>query len=378
MKNIAILGSTGSIGTQALEVAAMHSDKIRIVGISAAKNASLLLDQIIKFKPILASIEDEEAYNLIKNDVPAHTKLLLRGNSEIAQMEQAQMLLVSVVGIAGLPYVMQGINCKKQIALANKEALVCGGELVMSASKENGAVIYPVDSEHSAIFQCLQGRADNEIKQIILTASGGPFKFYSKEQLANVTPKEALKHPTWNMGKKITIDCATLMNKGLEVIEAKWLFNVPLEKIHPIIHPESIVHSCVEYNDGAVIAQMGKPSMKLPILYAFLYPHRFDCGAGSLDLAQTGKLNFFEPDREKFPCLQLAFEAQKIGGNIPCALNAANEVAVKLFLEEKIGFCDIPKLIEHTIFNTELIKTPCIDDIYQTDLSVRRRILSEV
>lgn len=376
MKNISILGSTGSIGTQALEIVRMYPERLNIVGLSAKSNAELLLKQIIEFKPIIASIEDESAYNSIKDKIPENTRLICGKNSmiEVAEIPEAEIILVSVVGIAGLPAVMAGLNAKKKIALANKEALVCGGNLVMNKAKENGDIIYPVDSEHSAIFQCLQGRGDNQIKNILLTASGGPFRNATKEELKNVTVADALKHPTWNMGRKITIDSATLMNKGLEVIEASWLFDVKGDKIKPVIHPESIVHSCVEFEDGAVIAQMGQPDMKLPIMYAFEYPKRFYSGADFLDLATKGKLTFFEPDKEKFPCLGLAFKALEMGGNIPCALNAANEVAVDMFLNEKIGFCDIPVMIEHTIFNTETIKNPTIDDIYNTDSEVRLKL----
>ncbi len=377
MKNIAILGSTGSIGTQALEIVRMYPQKFNIVGLAAKSNAKLLLKQIIEFKPVLASIEDIDAYNSIKDEVPPQTALICQkdGMIRIAQMEQAEILLVSVVGIAGLPAVVAGLKAKKKIALANKEALVTGGKIVSDLVKANNDIIYPVDSEHSAIFQCLQGNKNNEINKIILTASGGPFRKYEKDQLVNVKACDALKHPTWNMGKKITIDCSTLMNKGLEVIEAKWLFDVSVEKIKPIIHPESVVHSAVEYKDGAVVAQMGEPDMKLPIMYAFEYPDRVYSGANFLDLAKRGTLNFFEPDYDKFPCLQLAFDAIKMGGNIPCALNAANEVAVDLFLNDKIGFCDIPKMIEHTIFNTEIIKNPTIEDIYETDLMVRQKLV---
>lgn len=377
MKNIAILGSTGSIGTQALEIARMYPEKFNIVGLAAKSNAKLLLKQIIEFKPVLASIEDIYAYNSIKDNVPPETALVCQkdGMIRIAQMEQAEILLVSVVGIAGLPAVVAGLKAKKKIALANKEALVTGGKLVSDLVKANNDIIYPVDSEHSAIFQCLQGNQDNEIKKIILTASGGPFRTFEKSQLINVKATDALKHPTWNMGKKITIDCATLMNKGLEVIEAKWLFDVDVEKVMPIIHPQSVVHSAVEFTDGAVVAQMGEPDMKLPIMYAFEYPKRVYSGADFLDLAKRGHLDFYEPDYDKFPCLALAFESMKMGGNIPCALNAANEVAVEMFLNDKVGFCDIPKMIEHTIFNTEIIKNPTIEDIYETDRFVRESFL---
>jgi 1-deoxy-D-xylulose-5-phosphate reductoisomerase len=379
MKNIVILGSTGSIGTQALEIARMYPEKFRIVGLAAKQNAELLLKQIIEFKPIMASIENIDAYNLIKDRIPMETAFICDkdGIARLAQMPEADTVLVSVVGIAGLPAVVAGLKAKKKIALANKEALVTGGKIVSDLVKANNDIIYPVDSEHSAIFQCLQGNNENKINKIILTASGGPFRCYEKDQLKSVSFRDALKHPTWNMGKKITIDCATLMNKGLEVIEAKWLFDVDVEKIHPIIHPESVVHSAVEFEDGAIVAQMGEPDMKLPIMYAFEYPKRFYSGANFLDLAKRGTLHFFEPDYEKFPCLKLAFEAIKMGGNVPCALNAANEVAVDLFLNEKIGFCDIPDMIEHTIFNMNIIKEPTIDDIYETDLLVRRSFKQE-
>ncbi len=374
MKNIAILGSTGSIGTQALDIVRMYREKFNIVGLSAKSNAELLLKQIIEFKPDIASIENEDAYNSIKDKVPPQTALICGKDAmlRVAEADNAEILLVSVVGIAGLPAVMAGLKAKKRIALANKEALVTGGRLVSDAAKANNDMIYPVDSEHSAIFQCLQGRADNEIKRIILTCSGGPFREWDSERIKTVTWRDALKHPTWSMGNKITVDCSTLMNKGLEVMEASWLFDVPPEKVHPLIHPESVVHSAVQFNDNAVIAQLGEPDMKLPIMYAFEYPERLYSGAGELDLAKRQKLTFFEPDYEKFPCLHLAFEAMRMGGNIPCALNAANEVAVDLFLREKIGFCDIPDMIEHTIFNTELIREPSIDDIYATDASVRQ------
>lgn len=377
MKNIAIIGSTGSIGTQALELARMYPDRFHIVGLSAKSSAELLLKQIFEFKPVLASIEDEDAYRSIKDQVPPETALICGRDAmlRVAAMEEAEMLLISVVGIAGLPAVMAGLKHKKHIALANKEALVTGGNLVSDAVKANNDILYPVDSEHSAIFQCLQGQAGNPVEKIILTASGGPFRLWDKERLAQVTVADALRHPTWSMGKKITIDCATLMNKGLEVMEAAWLFGVDAEKVHPTIHPESVVHSAVEFADGAVIAQMGEPDMKLPILYAFDYPHRSYCGAKKLDLVSRGALTFFEPDYEKFPCLGLAFEAMKMGGNIPTALNAANEVAVDRFLHEKIGFCDIPKLIEHTIFRTDFIKDPTIEDIYATDAAVRAALL---
>lgn len=373
MKQIAIVGSTGSIGTQTLQIVDRYPERFQVMGLAAKSSAELLLQQILKYKPYLAAIEDEKAYASICHKVPPETALLCGKDAmlAVAEMEQAQILVVAVVGIAGLPAVMKGIESGKRIALANKEALVTGGRLVTKAVRARGEQLYPVDSEHSAIFQCLQGQERGAVQNLILTASGGPFREWEKECLRSVTVADALKHPTWNMGKKITIDSATLMNKGLEVIEAAWLFDMAPEKIKPVIHPESIVHSAVEFCDGAVIAQLGEPDMKLPILYALEYPKRLDAGGAKLSLAKRGKLTFFEPDYEKFPCLALAFEAMRLGGNAPAALNAANEVAVDAFLHEKIEFCDIPDIIEHTIFNMNVIKNPAIDDIYETDRTVR-------
>lgn len=374
MINLALLGSTGSIGTQTLEIARMYPEKIKITSLAAGSNAELLLKQIIEFKPEFAFIKNHEAYASIKDKIPPETHLItgVDGLERVAQT--GDTVLVAVVGIAGLPAVMAALKAKKKVALANKESLVCGGSLVTEAVKANGDIIYPVDSEHSAIFQCLQGRAGNNIRKIILTASGGPFRNTKKEDLKKMTAADALKHPTWNMGKKITVDSATLMNKGLEVIEAKWLFNVEKEQIHPIIHPESVVHSAVEFEDGAVIAQMGEPDMKLPIMYALDYPKRTYSGTNFLDLAARGSLTFFEPDTERFPCLRLAFDALELGGNAPCALNAANEMAVEKFLRGEIGFCDIPDMAAHTIFNMNVIKNPTLEDIYLTDETVRNSL----
>ncbi len=374
MINLALLGSTGSIGTQTLEIARMYPEKIKITSLAAGSNAELLLKQIIEFKPEFAFIKNHEAYASIKDKIPPETHLItgVDGLERIAQT--GNTVLVAVVGIAGLPAVMAALKAKKKVALANKESLVCGGSLVTEAVKANDDIIYPVDSEHSAIFQCLQGRAGNNIRKIILTASGGPFRNTKKEDLKKMTAADALKHPTWNMGKKITVDSATLMNKGLEVIEAKWLFNVEKEQIQPIIHPESVVHSAVEFEDGAVIAQMGEPDMKLPIMYALDYPKRTYSGTNFLDLAARGSLTFFEPDTERFPCLRLAFDALELGGNAPCALNAANEMAVEKFLRGEIGFCDIPDMAAHTIFNMNVIKNPTLEDIYLTDETVRNSL----
>lgn len=376
MTDLVLLGSTGSIGKQTLEIARMHPDKIKIKGLAAGNNGELLARQIAEFKPEVAYIKNKSEYETIKNDIFSGTKLINSENGleELASWEGADTVLVAVVGIAGLPAVMSALKAGKKVALANKESLVCGGKAVSEAVKKNNDIIYPVDSEHSAIFQCLQGRENNEIRKIILTASGGPFRNTEKEKLKTVTVNDALAHPTWNMGRKITVDSATLMNKGLEVIEARWLFDVEADKICPIIHPESVVHSAVEFYDGAVIAQMGEPDMKLPIMYALEYPQRVYSGANFLNLAQRGSLTFFEPDTERFPCLKLAFEALKMGGNIPCALNSANEVAVDKFLRGEIGLCDIPDIVEHTIFNTDIINEPTIEDIYATDGYVRNAL----
>jgi len=373
---LAILGSTGSIGTQTLQLVDMYPESFSVSALSTNANVELLLEQIIKYKPSLVCVVEKTAAQSIKSHIPDGTTLLCgeEGLLTIADMEEADTLVVAVVGIAGLPAVMKGIASGKRIALANKEALVTGGALVTEAIKARGDIIYPIDSEHSAIFQCLNGENHKSVKRLILTASGGPFRNTPIESFEKITVAQALKHPNWNMGRKITIDSATLMNKGLEVIEAHWLFDMPCEKIDVVIHPESIIHSMVEFCDNSFIAQLGNPDMRLPIMYALNYPNRMSYGGEPLDLVKQGALSFSHPDHNKFPCLSLAYTAINIGGTAPTVLNAANEVAVEWFLSEKIGFCDIPVLIEHTILNTEIIKKPTIEDIYATDKQVREHL----
>lgn len=372
-RKITILGSTGSIGTQTLQLIDRYPEEYTVIGLSSYQNAELLLEQILRYRPRYAAIGSKQAADALRHKIPETTTLLSgpEGLQELAGMEEGDILLVAVVGIAGLPAVMAGIQAGKTIALANKEALVTGGALVKKALNGRHERLLPVDSEHSAIFQCLQGQDTEAARRLILTASGGPFHQTPKEDFSKITLAQALKHPNWTMGRKITIDSATLMNKGLEVIEAHWLFDMPLQKIDVVVHPESIIHSMVEYEDGSVLAQMSNPDMRLPILYALEYPRRKPCGVKPLDLTALKSLSFFKPDLGKFPALGLAFEALKMGGTASAVLNAANEVAVEWFLKEKIRFCDIPGIIEHTIFHTDIINDPTIEDIYAADSAVR-------
>ncbi len=352
MKNISILGSTGSIGQSTLAVAEKFPDRFKVVALAAGNNAELLEKQIRRFKPALASLSGEKAAENLKKrcgDLPVRIFTGVEGMIQVAAAEQADITVSAIVGTAGLVPTMAAISAGKDIALANKEVLVTAGELVMAECRGRGVRVFPVDSEHSAIFQCLQAGAHRDIRRLILTASGGPFRSSTKKDLEKVTAAQALKHPNWSMGKKITIDSATLMNKGLEVIEARWLFGMEPEKISVLVHPQSIVHSLVEYRDGAVVAQLGMPDMKGPIAYALSYPERLEDVSPALDLASVGTLTFEEPDRSKFPCLAYAYDALKAGGSMPAVLSAANEVAVKYFLEEKIGFVDIPRLIKQVM-----------------------------
>lgn len=365
VKKICILGSTGSIGTQTLEVVQNLPD-IKVIGLSAHRNIDLLEKQIYQFKPEKVAVMDEqEALRLRTRIQGLDVKVLagMEGVLEIAQMEEAEIVVTAVVGMIGLRPTLAAIGAKKDIALANKETLVTAGDIVMEAAKKNGVSIYPVDSEHSAIFQCLQGNQMNDVQQIILTASGGPFRGKSAEDLKMVTKEQALCHPNWNMGAKITIDSATMMNKGLEVIEAKWLFNIDLEHIKVLIHPQSIIHSMVEFVDGSVIAQLGEPDMKVPIQYALTYPKRFLNPYPKLDFMQRNTLTFEEPDLKTFRCLFLAYEALQAGGTMPTVLNAANEAVVARFLKGKLSFTEIPKWIEEAMEHHENIKHPSLEDI---------------
>ncbi|NLO39356.1 MAG: 1-deoxy-D-xylulose-5-phosphate reductoisomerase [Ruminiclostridium sp.] len=375
-KKLVILGSTGSIGVQALQVC--DNLNIQVVGLAAGGNIGVLEEQARKYKPGVVSVMDPEKGKELKIKLQdTSTKVVwgLEGMLELVSMPEADTVLTSVVGIAGLLPTMQAISCGKNIALANKETLVTAGKLVMEAARQKGVSILPVDSEHSALFQSLSGNRAEDVEKLILTASGGPFRGYSKQQLEQVTLKQALKHPNWAMGSKITIDSATMMNKGLEVIEALWLFNVDLSRIEVVIHPQSIIHSMVSYRDGSIIAQMGVPDMRIPIQLALTWPQRMDNGFGRVDFSKLTALTFEKPDFEAFRCLKLAFKAAETGGSLPVVMNAANEVAVSLFLQEKIPFVGIMDLIE-TVMGNHLVHTkPSIDDIIETDAWSREETL---
>lgn len=372
MKKISILGSTGSIGVQTLEVCRNLKD-IKVEAITANSSIDKIEEQIKEFKPKLVSIMDndkaEELKERLSKTVYGNIKVMsgMDGLVEAATMESADTVVVSVVGNIGIKPTYEAIECKKEIALATKEVMVSGGNLITGKLKEKGVRILPIDSEHSAIFQSLQGNSMNKIRRIILTASGGPFRGRKKAELINVTAAQALKHPNWSMGAKITIDSASMMNKGLEVIEAKWLFDVDVDQIQVVVHPQSILHSAVEYEDGAVIGQMGVPDMKVPISYALTYPNRVENGFEKLDITKVGTLTFEEPDTETFECLSLAYKAIKAGGTMPAVLNAANEIAVAAFLKGSIGFMDIPRIIKNTMENHKVIHNYNIDELLAAD-----------
>lgn len=372
MKKISILGSTGSIGVQTLEVCRNLKD-IKVEAITANSSIDKIEEQIKEFKPKLVSIMDndkaEELKERLSKTVYGNIKVMsgMDGLVEAATMDSADTVVVSVVGNIGIKPTYEAIECKKEIALATKEVMVSGGNLITGKLKEKGVRILPIDSEHSAIFQSLQGNGMNKIRRIILTASGGPFRGRKKAELINVTAAQALKHPNWSMGAKITIDSASMMNKGLEVIEAKWLFDVDVDQIQVVVHPQSILHSAVEYEDGAVIGQMGVPDMKVPISYALTYPNRVENGFEKLDITKVGTLTFEEPDTETFECLSLAYKAIKAGGTMPAVLNAANEIAVAAFLKGSIGFMDIPRIIKNTMENHKVIHNYNIDELLAAD-----------
>lgn len=375
MKKITILGSTGSIGTQTLDVARKNKDKFKIVAISANSSVELLLDQILEFCPKYVAVYEEKSANRLKEMIPENIDIEvlsgMEGLVKICQLEEIDVVLTAVVGMIGLVPTMAAIRAKKNIALANKETLVTAGELVMREARKHNVEILPVDSEHSAIFQCLNGENKKEIEKIILTASGGPFRGKKKEDLINVKKEQALKHPNWDMGRKISIDSSTLMNKGLEVIEAKWLFGVEAEDIEVVVHPQSIVHSMVSFRDSSVMAQLGCPDMRLPIQYALTYPDRLETDFERLDFMKASTLTFEDPDMETFPCLRLAFEALKMGGTYCAALNSANEVLVNEFLNDKIGFYDIPYYIEITLKEHKNRINPTLEDILEVDKETR-------
>lgn len=368
-KNISILGSTGSIGTQTLDVV-REIGGINVKAITANNNIELLEKQIREFNPDIAAVMNEEMAEELKERVKdCGTKILsgIDGLIEAAVYKESDTVVTSVVGNIGIVPTFEAIKAGKNIALANKETLVSAGELIINAVKKYGVKLYPVDSEHSAIFQCLRGNEDNKIRRILLTASGGPFRGRKREELLNVRAEDALKHPNWSMGKKVTIDSASLMNKGLEVIEAKWLFGVDVEDIEVLIHPQSIVHSAVEYEDGAVIAQMGEPDMKVPIQYALTYPKRVKNSFPKIDFAQRNSLTFEKPDMDTFKCLSLAYRAIKTGGTMPTVMNGANEMAVAAFLENKIGFLDIADIIEKTMMSYNVKYDYTVEDLVEAD-----------
>lgn len=368
-KNISILGSTGSIGTQTLDVV-REIGGINVKAITANNNIELLEKQIREFNPDIAAVMNEEMAEKLKERVKdCGTKILsgIDGLIEAAVYKESDTVVTSVVGNIGIVPTFEAIKAGKNIALANKETLVSAGELIINAVKKYGVKLYPVDSEHSAIFQCLRGNEDNKIRRILLTASGGPFRGRKREELLNVRAEDALKHPNWSMGKKVTIDSASLMNKGLEVIEAKWLFGVDVEDIEVLIHPQSIVHSAVEYEDGAVIAQMGEPDMKVPIQYALTYPKRVKNSFPKIDFAKRNSLTFEKPDMDTFKCLSLAYRAVKTGGTMPTVMNGANEMAVAAFLENKIGFLDIADIIEKTMMSYNVKYDYAVEDLVEAD-----------
>ena len=373
-KKIAILGSTGSIGTQALEVIEEHSDKFEVEVLTANTNADLLIEQALKFKPNTVVIVDENQFEKVSETLWEHDIKTFTGVNalaQVAEMQETDVVLTALVGYAGLLPTIKAIEAKKTIALANKETLVVAGELITKLAAKNGVHIYPVDSEHSAIFQCLVGELDNKIEKIYLTASGGPFRGKKKEELLDITKEQALKHPNWDMGAKITIDSATLMNKGLEVIEAKWLFNLNPEQIDVIVHPQSIVHSLVQFEDGSMKAQLGLPDMKHPIQYALSFPQRFSSKSPRFNFTDYPNLTFEQPDKETFLNLQLAYNALEKGGNLACILNAANEIAVAAFLDDKIKFLEIAEINAKCMEQIKFIKNPTYDDYVATDSETR-------
>lgn len=379
-KKIAILGSTGSIGTQTLEIVREQGD-IEVVALAAGSNISLLEQQIREFHPKLVSVWKEENAKELRTkvaDLDVKVASGMEGLIEVSVYPDSEILVTAIVGMLGIQPTIAAIHAGKKIALANKETLVTAGHIIMPLAKEYHVPILPVDSEHSAIFQSLQGRAGNEIHKILLTASGGPFRGKTKEELKQIQVEDALKHPNWEMGRKITIDSSTLVNKGLEVMEAKWLFDVSLDQIQVVVHPQSVIHSAVEYQDGAVIAQLGTPDMRLPIQYALYYPERRNLPGKRLDLFELGSLTFEKPDTDTFRGLAIAYEAMKKGGNVPTVFNAANEKAVALFLDRKISYLQITELIEACMEECNYIEAPNVEQILETEAFVYEMINRKV
>lgn len=383
VKPISILGSTGSIGTQTLDIVAQHPDQFRVVGLATGSNAELLAQQIEQFRPEIVAICDEKKLPAIKEKIAFldYCPIVLAGEAgvaEVARYGEAECVVTGIVGCAGLVPTIAAIEAGKDIALANKETLIAGGPVVLPLVKKCGVKILPADSEHSAIFQCLQGVPEGGLRRILLTASGGAFRDWSVDKLEFVTVQDALKHPNWSMGRKITVDSATLMNKGLEVIEAHFLFGLDYDRIDIVIHPQSIIHSLIELQDTSMLAQLGWPDMRLPLLYALSWPDRIYTDWEPLDLVKAGNLTFREPDRQKYPCMRLAYSAGRAGGVMPAVLNAANEQAVALFLEERITFLDIPRLIELACdrYSVQNTTTPSLEEIRAADRWARQEVLA--
>lgn len=375
-KHIAILGSTGSIGTQALEVVAAHPEAFQVEVLTAQSNWELLVQQALTFKPNAVVIVNEDHYPAVKEALSKEDIKVYAGEnslSSVVEMETIDLVLTALVGYSGVKPTLKAIEAGKTIALANKETLVVAGELITQKAREKAVNIYPVDSEHSAIFQCIVGEFQNKIEKIILTASGGPFRGKKRDDLSAVTKAQALRHPNWTMGAKVTIDSASLMNKGLEVIEAKWLFGLKAEQVEVIVHPQSIIHSFVQFEDGSMKAQLGLPDMRLPIQFAMTYPHRLKADFPRFDFAKYPALTFEKPDTETFRNLALAFEALHRGGNMPCVLNAANEVAVAEFLKDKVGFLEMSEIVERCLAKLDYIKHPALEDYVNTDKETRIR-----
>ncbi len=372
-RKIAILGSTGSIGTQTLDVIRRHPDMFEVELISARRNVELLIQQALEFDAANVVICEESRYKEIAEALQDKDIKVWAGVDslcELVKMPSVDIVVGAMVGFSGLRPTLSALEAGKTVALANKETLVAAGSIVIRTMREHGAVILPVDSEHSAIFQCLLAAGDNRVEKIHLTASGGPFRTWDRAQIAAATAQQALKHPNWNMGAKVTIDSATMMNKGFEVMEAKWLFNMAPDKINVVVHPESVVHSMVEFEDGAIIAQMGCPDMREPIGFALSFPRRVSVGNKKLDFATLGHISFEAPDMKKFPCLELAYDAIKRGGNAPCALNAANEVTVAAYLKGLIGFYDIARINEKCLRGMNFVADPSLEDIFTTNKEI--------
>ena len=369
-RRIAILGSTGSIGRQALDVIRQHRDLFEVELLTANNSTDLLIQQAIEFDANAVVICNEDRYGEVRDALDPHFIKVFAGMQSVCDLvtgDNIDIVLTSMVGFSGLSSTVAAVKAGKTIALANKETLVAAGRIVMDLAARHGSRILPVDSEHSAIFQCLMGSAGADIEKIHLTASGGPFRTWTKEQIAAATREQALNHPNWSMGSKITIDSATMMNKGLEIIEARWLFGTPGDRIQVVIHPESIIHSMIEYADGSVIAQMGHPDMREAIQFAFSYPHRLPLDNRKLNFAELGKMSFFAPDQEKFPALDLAYESLEKGGNMACIMNAANEAAVAAFLQERIGFYDITDVVHETMAGADFVADPDLETIFRTN-----------